>query len=200
MLREVAGWEVAGGVAVQLKMQRARARMQTDELMVTHYEDIGRDLQWVVRGGGDQAQKDAALALLQKLTNLEEFVRREREAGTSDADLGRKFGMFADPSTYEKGFSTAHLPAEFERVMQELQSSCPTDIRLEGDNAGDASCCVIAAVRLSEKASLHSRSKHAVRGRRQSTRPRTGQALGLADDCPRRYACVVIGDCCWERG
>ena len=55
MLREVAGWEVAGGVAVQLKMQRARARMQTDELMVTHYEDIGRDLQWVVRGGGDDA-------------------------------------------------------------------------------------------------------------------------------------------------
>ena len=90
MLREVAGWEVAGGVAVQLKMQRARARMQTDELMVTHFEDIGRDLQWVVRGGGDQAQKDAAVAMLQKLTNVEEFTRREREAGTSIADIGRK--------------------------------------------------------------------------------------------------------------
>lgn len=164
MLREVAGWEVAGGVAVQLKMQRARARMQTDELMVTHYEDIGRDLQWVVRGGGDQAQKDAAVALLQKLTNLEEFRRREHEAGTSVADLGRKFGMFGDRSIYKKGHSATHLRAKFERVMQELQSSCPTDIRLVGDNAGDASCCAIAAVRLSDKASSHSRSKHAIRG------------------------------------
>ena len=200
MLREVAGWEVAGGVAVQLKMQRARARMQTDELMVTHYEDIGRDLQWVVRGGGDQAQKDAAVAMLQKLTNLEEFRRREHEAGTSFADMARKFAIFVDPSKIIKGRSAAHLRAEFERVMQELQSSCPTDIILQGDNAGDASCCAIAAVRLSDKASSHSRSKHAVRGRRQSTRPRTGQALGLADDCPRRYACVFIDDCGWERG
>ena len=198
MLREVAGWEVAGGVAVQLKMQRARARMQTDELMVTHYEDIGRDLQWVVRGGGDQAQKDAAVALLQKLTNLEEFRRRELQAGTSVADMTRKFSMFGDISG--QGNSGSNLRAEFERVMQELQSSCPTDIYLVGDNSGYASCCAIAAVRLSDKASSHSRSKHAVRGRRQSTRPRTGQALGLADDCPRRYACVVIHDCGWERG
>ena len=182
MLGEVAGWEVAGGVAVQLKMQRARARMQTDELMVTHFEDICRDLQWVVRGGGDQAQKDVAVAMLQKLTNLEEFKRREREAGTSEADMYRKLAMFADPSAYQKGYSVAHLRAEFERVMQELQSSCPTDINLHGDNAGDASCCATAAVRLSEKASSHSGSKHAVRGRRQSTRPRTGQALGLAGD------------------
>ena len=82
MLREVAGWEVAGGVAVQLKMQRARARMQTDELMVTHFEEIGRDLQWVVRGGGEQTQTDAAVTMLQKLTNKEEFARRERQAGT----------------------------------------------------------------------------------------------------------------------
>ena len=98
MLREVAGWEVAGGVAVQLKMQRARARMQTDELMVTHYEDIGRDLQWVVRGGGDQAQKDVAVAMLQKLTNREAFNRREREAGTSVGDMRIKLSFFMDVS------------------------------------------------------------------------------------------------------
>ncbi len=168
---------------MQLKMQRARARMQTDELMVTYFEDICRDLQWVVRSGGDQTKKDAAVALLQKMTNEKEFVRREREAGTSVADIGRKYAMFADPSKYEKGFTAAHpLRAEFERVMQELQNSCPTDIRLKGDNAGDASCCAIAAVRWSEKVSSRSLSKHAVRGRRQSTRARTGQALGLAED------------------
>jgi hypothetical protein len=26
------------------------------------------------------------------------------------------------------------------------------------------------------------------------------EALGLADDFPQRYACVVIDDCGWERG
>jgi hypothetical protein len=138
MLRDVAAAEVVGGVTAQLKMQRSRARMQADELMVKHYEEIGRDLQWVVRGGGEQIQKDAAVAMLQKLQNVEEFKRREREAGTSKADMARKFGIFADYK--RKGAPMVDLRAEFERVMRELQSSCPTVIRLIGDNAGDRSC------------------------------------------------------------
>ena len=94
MLRDAAAAEVVGGVTAQLKLQRSRARMQADELMVKHYEEIGRDLQWVVRGGGDQVQKDAAVAMLQKLQNQEEFLRREKEAGTSSADMTRKLGIF----------------------------------------------------------------------------------------------------------
>ena len=140
MLRDAAAAEVVGGVTAQLKMQRSRARMQADELMVKHFEEIGRDLQWVVRSGGDQLQKDAAVAMLQKLRNKEEFGRREKEAGTSQADMARKVLMFCD---YEQGSKEApgvNLRAEFERVMRELQSSCPTVIRLTGDNAGDASC------------------------------------------------------------
>ena len=142
MLRGVAAAEAAGGVAAQLKMQRSRARMQADELMVQHYEELGRDLQWVVRGGGDQVQRDAAVAMLQKLQNKEEFVRREGKAGTSIEDMNRKFLFFADYSKYDKRQSAVKLRAEFERVMQELQSSCPTVIKLMGDNAGDASCCL----------------------------------------------------------
>jgi len=141
MLRDVAAAEVVGGVTAQLKMQRSRARMQADELMVKHYEEIGRDLQWVVRSGGDQLQKDAAVAMLQKLRNEEELARREKEAGTSQADMVRKSAMFY---VYEQGKKEAsgviNLRAEFERVMRELQSSCPTVIQLIGDNAGDASC------------------------------------------------------------
>jgi hypothetical protein len=141
MLRDVAAAEVVGGVTAQLKMQRSRARMQADELMVKHFEEIGHDLQWVVRGGGEQIQKDAAVAMLQKLQNVLEFVRREREAGTSKADVARKFGMFADYKQVSKGkASGVDLRAEFDRVMQELQSSCPTVIKLAGDNAGDRSC------------------------------------------------------------
>ena len=140
MLRDVAAAEVVGGVTAQLKMQRSRARMQADELMVKHYEEIGRDLQWVVRGGGDQVQKDAAVAMLQKLQNPEEFGRREGEAGTSNGDILRKHGMFYDYKHELKGAHGVDLRAEFERVMQELQSSCPTVIELMGDNAGDASC------------------------------------------------------------
>jgi hypothetical protein len=140
MLRDGAAGQAAGGVAVQLRMQRARARMQTDELMVEHFEDIGRDLQWVVRsGGGDQTLKDVAVALLRRLTNIEEFRRRERAAGTSLADMLRKGSLFADFSG--QGNSGSNLRAEFERVMQELQSSCPDVIQLVGDNAGDVSCC-----------------------------------------------------------
>ncbi len=145
MLRDVAAAEVVGGVTAQLKMQRSRARMQADELMVKHFVEIGRDLQWVVRGGVDQVQKDAAVAMLQKLHNLEEFKRREREAGTSTSDMTRKLGIFYD---YTQNFFThaskeasgVDLRAELERVMQELQSSCPTVIQLIGDNTGDASC------------------------------------------------------------
>ena len=140
MLRDVAAAEVVGGVTAQLKMQRSRARMQADELMVKHYEEIGRDLQWVVRNGGDQPQRDASVAMLQKLQNREEFVRREQEAGTSSADMGRKIAMFAGYKQDSKEARGVDLRAEFERVMQELQSSCPTVIRLIGDNAGDASC------------------------------------------------------------
>jgi hypothetical protein len=140
MLRDVAAAEVVGGVTAQLKMQRSRARMQADELMVKHYEEIGRDLQWVVRGGGDQRQKDAAVAMLQKLQNQEEFLRREKEAGTSRADMTRKLGIFYHYKHTSKEASGVDLRAELERVMQELQSSCPTVIRLMGDNAGDASC------------------------------------------------------------
>ena len=140
MLRDGAAGQAAGGVAVQLRMQRARARMQTDELMVEHFEDIGRDLQWVMRsGGGDQTLKDAAVALLRRLTNTEEITRREKAAGTSVADMVRKGSMFGDFSG--QGDSASNLRAEFERVMQELQSSCPAVIHLEGDNAGDVSCC-----------------------------------------------------------
>ena len=142
MLRGVAAAEAAGGVAAQLKMQRSRARMQADELMVQHYEEIGRDLQWVVRGGGDQVQRDAAVAMLQKLQNQEEFVRREGKAGTSIEEISRKLFLFADYSKTDKNLSAVKLRAEFERVMQELQSSCPTEIKLMGDNAGDASCCL----------------------------------------------------------
>ena len=140
MLRDVAAAEVVGGVTAQLKMQRSRARMQADELMVKHYEEIGRDLQWVVRNGGDQLQRDASVAMLQKLQNMEEFKRREQEAGTSVADMARKIAMFADCKQDSKEACGVDLRAEFERVMQELQSSCPTVIRLTGDNAGDASC------------------------------------------------------------
>ena len=142
MLRGVAAAEAAGGVAAQLKMQRSRARMQADELMVQHYEEIGRDLQWVVRGGGDQVQRDAAVAMLQKLQNIDEFKRREEKAGTSREDQSRKFNLFADYSKTDKSQSAVKLRAEFERVMLELQSSCPTVITLIGDNAGDASCCL----------------------------------------------------------
>jgi hypothetical protein len=142
MLRGVAAAEAAGGVAAQLKMQRSRARMQADELMVQHYEEIGRDLQWVVRGGGDQVQRDAAVAMLQKLQNMDEFKRRERKAGTSSEYMSRKFGLFGDYSKDHKSRSAVKLQAEFERVMQELQSSCPTEITLIGDNAGEASCCL----------------------------------------------------------
>jgi hypothetical protein len=183
MLRDGAAGQAAGGVAVQLRMQRARARMQTDELMVKHFEDIWRDLQWVVRSGsGDQTLKDVALDMLLKLTNLEEFKRREMMAGTSLADMQRKYASFNHPSTGIQGFPAVDFRLDFERVMQELQSSCPTVIGLIGDNSGDACCCAIDAVRFSGKASSHSRSKHAVRGRRQSTRAQTGQALGFADD------------------
>ena len=140
MLRDVAAAEVVGGVTAQLKMQRSRARMQADELMVKHYEEIGRDLQWVVRNGGDQLQRDASVAMLQKLQNQEEFKRREQEAGTSRADMWRKFATFIDYKQNSKEACGVDLRAEFERVMQELQSSCPTVIRLMGDNAGDASC------------------------------------------------------------
>ena len=142
MLRDAAAAEVVGGVTAQLKMQRSRARMQADELMVKHYEEIGRDLQWVVRRGGDQLQKDAAVAMLQKLQNKEEFARREKEAGTSRADIARKFALltFTNFKQNSKEASGVDLRAEFERVMQELQSSCPTVIQLVGDNAGDASC------------------------------------------------------------
>jgi hypothetical protein len=115
--------------------------MQADELMVKHFEEIGRDLQWVVRSGGDQLQKDAAVAMLQKLLNKEEFGRREKEAGTSRADMVRKYVIF---HAYEQDSKEAsggiNLRAELERVMRELQSSCPTVIQLRGDNAGDASC------------------------------------------------------------
>ena len=142
MLRGVAAAEAAGGVAAQLKMQRSRARMQADELMVQHYEEIGRDLQWVVRGGGDQVQRDAAVAMLQKLQNVDEFKRREQKAGTSAEDMRNKFALFYDYSKIDKSYSAVKLRAEFERVMQELQSSCPTVITLIGDNAGDASCCL----------------------------------------------------------
>jgi hypothetical protein len=142
MLRGVAAAEAAGGVAAQLKMQRSRARMQADELMVQHYEEIGRDLQWVVRGGGDQVQRDAAVAMLQKLHNMDEFKRREGKAGTSIEDMGQKFALFADYTKDDKNLSAVKLRAEFERVMLELQSSCPTVITLTGDNAGDASCCL----------------------------------------------------------
>jgi hypothetical protein len=146
MLRDGAAGQAAGGVAVQLRMQRARARMQTDELMVKHFEDIGRDLQWVLRsGGGDQTLKDAAVGLLRRLTNREEFQRRESAAGTSRAkraDMMRKLSMFVDMwGQVPQGDSGSILRAEFERVMQELQSSCPAVIRLWGDNAGDVSCC-----------------------------------------------------------
>ena len=140
MLCDAAAAKVVGGVTAQLKMQRSRARMQADELMVKHFEEIGRDLQWVVRSGGDQLQKDAAVAMLQKLRNEEELVRREKEAGTSFADILRKSAMF---HAYEQGSNEAsgvNLRAEFERVMRELQSSCPTVIQLRGDSAGDASC------------------------------------------------------------
>ena len=140
MLRDAAAAEVVGGVTAQLKLQRSRARMQADELMVKHYEEIGRDLQWVVRNGGDQLQRDASVTMLQKLQNLEEFNRREQEAGTSEADMARKFAMFFDYKQVSKEACGVDLRAEFERVMQELQSSCPTVIRLRGDNAGDASC------------------------------------------------------------
>ncbi len=140
MLRGVAAAEVVGGVTAQLKMQRSRARMQADELMVKHYEEIGRDLQWVVRGGGDQLQRDAAVAMLQKLQNIEELERREEEAGTSTRDMVRKRGMFIDYKHASKEAHGVDLRAELERVMQELQSSCPTVIQLIGDNAGDASC------------------------------------------------------------
>ena len=140
MLRDVAAAEVVGGVTAQLKMQRSRARMQADELMVKHYEEIGRDLQWVVRNGGDQLQRDASVAMLQKLQNQEEFGRREQEAGTSRTDRVRTLGMFIDVKQHSKEACGVDLRAEFERVMQELQSSCPTVIRLIGDNAGDASC------------------------------------------------------------
>ena len=140
MLRDVAAAEVVGGVTAQLKMQRSRARMQADELMVKHYVEIGRDLQCVVRGGGDQVQKDAAVAMLQKLQNQEEFARREREAGTSMGDMWRKLESFYDCTDELKEASGVDLRAELERVMQELQSLCPTVIRLTGDNAGDASC------------------------------------------------------------
>ncbi len=141
MLRDVAAAEVVGGVTAQLKMQRSRARMQADELMVKHYEEICRDLQWVVRGGGEQIQKDAAVAMLQKLQNVDEFVRREREAGTSIADMTRKAGMLIVTDKHaSKEAPGVDLRAEFERVMRELQSSCPTVIKLAGDNAGDRSC------------------------------------------------------------
>jgi hypothetical protein len=142
MLRDVAAAEVVGGVTAQLKMQRSRARMQVDELMVKHFEEICRDLQWVVRGSGEQIQKDAAVAMLQKLQNVEEFSLREREAGTSKADMIRKVGFFTDYKELHasKEASGVNFRAEFERVMRELQSSCPTVIRLIGDNAGD-SCC-----------------------------------------------------------
>ena len=142
MLRGVAAAEAAGGVAAQLKIQRSRARMQADELMVQHYEEICRDLQWVVRGGGDQVQRDAAVAMLQKLQNGEELMRREQKAGTSAEDMNRKLFSFLGYSKDDKGQSAVKLCAEFERVMLELQSSCPTEITLRGDNAGDASCCL----------------------------------------------------------
>ena len=140
MLCDAAAAKVVGGVTAQLKMQRSRARMQADELMVKHYEEIGRDLQWVVRSGGDQLQKDAAVAMLQKLRNKEELTRRENEAGTSFADILRKSAMFHAYEQSSKEASGVNLRAELERVMRELQSSCPTVIRLIGDNAGDASC------------------------------------------------------------
>jgi hypothetical protein len=141
MLCDAAAAKVVGGVTAQLKMQRSRARMQADELMVKHYEEIGRDLQWVVRGGRDQSQKDAAVAMLQKLRNAEEFQRRETEAGTSAADMLRKIVMFHDYcSQGSEEASGVNLRAELERVMRELQSSCPTVIQLRGDSAGDASC------------------------------------------------------------
>ena len=142
MLCDAAAAKVVGGVTAQLKMQRSRARMQADELMVKHYEEIGRDLQWVVRGGGDQVQRDAAVAMLQKLQNAEEFKRREQKAGTSMGDMARKISLFLGYSKDDKRQSAVKLRAEFERVMQELQSSCPTVITLRGDNAGDASCCL----------------------------------------------------------
>ena len=140
MLRDIASSEAVGRVAAQLKLQRARARMQADELMVKHFEDIGRDLQWVVRSGGDQLLKDAAVAMLQKLTNQEEFVRRECEAGTSRENVARKYAMFYDYKQNAKAASGINLRAEFERAMQELQTSCPNAIQLIGDNAGVASC------------------------------------------------------------
>jgi hypothetical protein len=154
MLRDAAAAEVVGGVTAQLKLQRSRARMQADELMVKHYEEIGRDLQWVVRSGGDQLQKDAAVAMLQKLRNLEEFKRREKEAGTSAADMGIKWGMFHDFTQGSKEASGVNLRAELERVMRELQSSCPAVIRLRGDNAGDASCRLDCWSALARQAAL----------------------------------------------
>ena len=155
MLRDVAAAEVVGGVTAQLKMQRSRARMQADELMVKHYEEIGRDLQWVVRSGGDQLQKDAAVAMLQKLRNFEEFKRRETEAGTSEAYMVRKLEMFYDYcSQGSEEASGVNLRAELERVMRELQSSCPTVIRLRGDNAGDASCRLDSRSALARQAAL----------------------------------------------
>ena len=154
MLRDAAAAEVVGGVTAQLKLQRSRARMQADELVVKHYEEIGRDLQWVVRSGGDQLQKDAAVAMLQKLQNIEELKRREHEAGTSEADMFRKWGKFYDFTQGSKEASRVNLRVELERVMRELQSSCPTVIQLTGDNAGDASCRLDCWSALARQAAL----------------------------------------------
>ncbi len=127
-------------VALQLKMQRARARMQRDELMVKHFVEIVRDLQSVARGGGDQEQVHAAVGLLQKMGDMEELTRREREAGTTSAEFMKKIcpvaSMQASKAVVQKYLHG--LRPRFESLLLELKDACPTTIKLFGDGAGVA--------------------------------------------------------------
>ena len=67
----------------------------------------------------------------QKSTGKQELGQQEREAGPS-------------PSVMTSEMKKSELRSEFERVMEALKSSCPTDIKLVGVwySQGEASCCL----------------------------------------------------------